>query len=198
MTWDEIKQIILKNIYRTDFINPRLTVFQQAILDQIFSRTILVGKETVRLSFGHLHRLTGISTPAISKAVRHLIREGYLEIVSEWKPKVPIEYRIKIDIPAGLRTFFQPQRSPELVFSEVFIQEGFSEGFELTAEGHAAINAIKESMSVYEHDLYVKKARQELLSQGAELTERAVNEKITEILLRNISDEKKRRWVRST
>lgn len=197
MTWDEIKQVILKNIYRTDFVNPRLSVFQQVILDQMFSRTVLVGKETTRLSLGHLQRLTGMSVPAISKAIRHLVSEGYLEIVSEWKPKVPVEYRVKLDIPADLKTFFQPQRHPGLIFNELFTREEQLEKFELTAEGHAAINAIKESMSSYERDLYVKKARQELLAQGTEPTEKAISEKITEILLRNVSDEKKHRWVKS-
>lgn len=197
MTQEEIKEIILKNIYRTDFVNPRLPVLQQAVLDQFFSRTILIGRETVKLSLGHLQKLTGISIPTLSKTLKRLVSEGYLEIVSEWKPKVPIEYRVRLDIPTDLKTFFQPQRSPKLVFNELFLPEEAIGKFELTAEGHAAISSIKEGMSVPERELYMKKVRQELLIQGAELTEKGINDRFVEILLRSVSDEKKRKWIKT-
>jgi len=196
----DIKSILIKNIYRTDYLAPRLdSAVKQVIVDQIFSRTVLVGKETMRISHAELSKITGISTVTISKAMRELVKEGILVLVGEYKPKIPCEYRLNIEVPDDLTPWLSCQRNPFDFFRNLPSgnDEHRDEGaYELTAEGHAIINSIKESMTRAERELYRKKAKDELLLEGKDLSEESIERKITQILIRGFSDEKKRRYLK--
>ncbi|RMG02754.1 MAG: winged helix-turn-helix transcriptional regulator [Nitrospirae bacterium] len=194
-----IKEIIIKNIYRTDYLAPRLdSAVKQVIVDQIFSRTVLAGKETVRISHADLSKITGISTVTISKAMRELVKEGILVLVGEYKPKIPCEYRLNLEVPQDITPWLSVQRNPYDITRSIS-KNGDQEkedDYELTAEGHAIINSIKESMTRTERELYRKKAREELLLEGKDLSEDSIERKITQILIRGFSDEKKRRYLK--
>ena len=193
---DDIKKILIKNIYRTDYLAPQLgSAVKQAIVDQIFSRTVLVGKESVRLSFSDLSKLTGISTVTISRAMKDLIKQGVVRIVSEYKPKVANEY--SLNIPENLTSWMSIQRDPYIVFRDITETEEKSyQDVELTEEGQAIVNSIKDSMTQVEKELYRKRAREELSIEGKPPTEANIDKKITEIIIRGFSDDKKERYIK--
>ncbi len=193
---DDIKKILIKNIYRTDYLAPQLgSAVKQAIVDQIFSRTVLVGKESVRLSFSDLSKLTGISTVTISRAMKDLIKQGVVRIVSEYKPKVANEY--SLNIPENLSGWMSIQRDPYIVFRDITETEEKSyQEVELTEEGQAIVNSIKDSMTQVEKELYKKRARDELSIEGKPPTEANIDKKITEIIIRGFSDDKKERYIK--
>lgn len=193
-----LKDIILLNIYRTDFLAPQLKgAVKQAIVDQLFSRTILVGKESVRISHSDISKLTGISTITISRAMKELIRDRIIRVLGSYKPRTANEYGLNIQAPTNLQIWFSAQRDPRLVLNEVSGVEAEVTSLTLTAEGEAVINSIKDSMSVAEKEIYKRKAQEELILMGLDLTELNIENKITEMLLRSFSDEKRNKYCRT-
>jgi len=197
---ERYKDIIIKNIYRTDYLAPRLGgAVKQAIVDQLFSRTVLVGKETVRISHTDLSKLTGISPVTISKAMKELIKEGIIMIVGEYRPRVANEYKLNLRVPDNLSQWFSAQRNPFSVIKQLTgSADDYTESItlNLTEEGQAVVNSIKESMTTLEKELYRKKAREELILEGKDVTESNIENKITEIILRGFSDDKKRKYLK--
>lgn len=196
MTEDiNIRNIIMLNIYRTDYLASRLSTVQQVIVDQLFSRTILVGKESVRISYTDLSRLTGISFVTISKAMKGLIKDKLVKITGNYRPRIANEYSLNLEIPGNLQAWFSAQRDPYGTLARLSGEEE-EQDWELTTEGEAILNSIKDSMTYSEKELYRKKAQEELVLQGKEITDTNIDNKITEILLRSFSDEKKKRYCR--
>ncbi|MBI3592924.1 MAG: winged helix-turn-helix transcriptional regulator, partial [Nitrospirae bacterium] len=144
LTLDHFKNILLLNIYRTDFLSPKLrSKTKNAIVDHLFSRTILVGKETCRISHSELAKLTGISVPTISRAMRALIKDGIVLIRGAYKPRVPCEYGLNINVPRNIELWFSPQRNPWLLLGEIIGGDETGEAdMELTADGQVVINSI--------------------------------------------------------
>jgi DNA-binding Lrp family transcriptional regulator len=198
LTLDQFKNIILLNIYRTDFLSPKLrSKTKNAIIDHLFSRTILVGKDTCRVSHSELAKLTGISTPTISKAMRGLIKDGIVLIRGAYKPRVSCEYGLNINVPKNIELWFSPQRNPWLLLGEIIGEDDAGEeNIELTAEGQAVINSIKDNLSHREKEELNKKAREELIFLEKDLTEANIERKIAEILVRNFSEEKKKIFLK--
>ncbi len=200
MSSEKLKELIIKNIYRTDYLAPRLgSAVKQAIVDQLFSRTVLVGKETVRISHADLSKLTGISSVTISKAMKELIKDGIIMIVGEYKPRIANEYKLSLRVPDNLSQWFSAQRNPYHVIKQITdAADEYTESItlNLTEEGQAVVNSIKESMTAQEKELYRKKAREELILEGKDVTESNIENKITEIILRGFSDDKKRKYLK--
>ncbi|GER94846.1 hypothetical protein A45J_2612 [hot springs metagenome] len=196
-TLDQFKNIILLNIYRTDFLSPKLrSKTKNAIIDHLFSRTILVGKETCRISHSEFAKLTAISVPTISRAMRALIKDGIVLIRGAYKPRVPCEYGLNINVPRNIELWFSPQRNPWLMLDEIVGgDDARKEDIELTAEGQAVINSIKDNLTPREKEELNKKAMEELIFSEKDLTEANVERKITEILVRNFSEEKRKRYL---
>ncbi len=198
LTPDEIKDIITKNIYRTDYLASQLgSAVKQVIVDQLFSRTILVGKESVRISLSDLSRLTGISTITISRAMKDLIKQGVVRIVGEYRPKVANEYALNIPDISKLPKWMPVQRVPDMLFRELAGSQPQEMDYELTEEGQSIINSIKDSMTQTEKEIYRKKAREELLFEGKTPSEANIDRKITEIIIRSFSDEKREKYIRT-
>lgn len=195
---DQFKNILILNIYRTDFLSPKLrSKTKNAIVDHLFSRTILVGKETCRISHSELAKLTSISVPTISRAMRALIKDGIVLIKGAYKPRVPCEYGLNISVPRNIEIWFTPQRNPWLMLGEIMGgDDAREEDIELTAEGQVVINSIKDNLTHREKEELNKKAREELIFLEKDLTEANIERKITEILVRSFSEEKRRRYLK--
>ncbi|HAK87645.1 MAG: hypothetical protein A2X55_08985 [Nitrospirae bacterium GWB2_47_37] len=196
LTLDHFKNILLLNIYRTDFLSPKLrSKTKNAIVDHLFSRTIVVGKETCRISHSEFAKLTGISVPTVSRAMRALIKDGIVLIRGAYKPRVPCEYGLNITVPRNIDIWFTPQRNPWLLLGEIIGDAVREEYIELTAEGQAVINSIKDNLSPREKEELRKKAQDELIFLEKDLIEANIERKIAEILIRNFSDEKRRKYL---
>ena len=108
----DLSQIILYNVFRTDFLARKVkSPAKQAILDQIFSRTILVGQEACTLSYSDLNALTGMAIKTISRALKELIaKDGLVVLQGAYGPRVAQTYRLNIQIPVKTEQAFSIQR----------------------------------------------------------------------------------------
>ncbi len=64
-----LAEIIYLNTCRTDYLSPLLTPPQSQIVDHIFSRSIMVGQDTCRLSYSDLARLTRTSIATTARSI---------------------------------------------------------------------------------------------------------------------------------
>lgn len=192
----DVREIIALSIYKTDYIYPMLKdAVKCAIYDVIFSRTVLEGKQSARISYTTFALLIGCSTSTVKNAIRELVLDGFVRIVGSHYSRTANEYALNLKIPDTLRPTQPGQRLPYKTVDEVISGKTTEKRYVLTAEGEAVINAIKSGMSDYERKLYEKKAIDELMIEGVEITDEAIDRKITEILLRNFSSEKRNRYV---
>jgi len=127
--------------------------------------------------------------------MRALIKDGIVLIRGAYKPRVPCEYGLNITVPRNIDIWFTPQRNPWLLLGEIIGDAVREEYIELTAEGQAVINSIKDNLSPREKEELRKKAQDELIFLEKDLIEANIERKIAEILIRNFSDEKRRKYL---
>ena len=191
----DLRQVLLYNVFRTDFLARKVkSPAKQAILDQIFSRTILVGQDACTLSYSDLGALTGMAIKTISRALKELImKDGLVVIEGAYGPRVAQTYRLNVTVPAKTEQAFPVQRDPWLLVASVLgtTAEPGHEKLKLTQEGQAVIEAIKQSMKRSEHGVYRRRAYQLLSSRGEAPTESVIEEAVSELILDTFSDEKR-------
>ncbi|GAB5045630.1 hypothetical protein [Thermodesulfovibrio sp. TK110] len=195
----DIKEIIALSVYKTDYIYPQLKDTVKCVLyDIIFSKTVLEGKASARISYSDFAFLSGCSLTTIKTALKEMLADGYIKIVGAYYSRIANEYALNIKIPENLTPISNVQRVPQKVVKSTLHRNDVSKKYELTQEGHAIVNAIKSSMSQHERKLYEKKAIDELIIENTEITEQAIENKITEIIVRNFSNEKRKKYVVSS
>jgi|GEM_PF-762981 DNA-binding MarR family transcriptional regulator len=196
----DFSQVLLYNVFRTDFLARKVkSPAKQAILDQIFSRTILVGQDACTLSYSDLNALTGMAIKTISRALKELILKDRLVILQgAYGPRVAQTYRLNIQIPVKAEQAFSIQRDPWLLVASVMgtTTEPGIEKLDLTPEGQAVIETIKQSLKRSEYGVYRRRAYQLLSSRGQAPTEATIEEAINELILDNFSDEKRLLYAR--
>lgn len=193
----DIKNIIALIIYKNDYIYPLLKdTVQCVILDILFSRTILEGKSSVRISYQDLALLSGCSIATVKSALKELVLAGHIKITGNHHSKIAYEYTVNIKIPDNIKQFLPLQRLPYKTVNKI-ISGNYSrpKNFTLTPEGEAVLNAIKANMSKHERTVYENKAVNELMIEGVELTEQNIENKINEIIIRNFSNEKRKKYL---
>lgn len=195
----DFRDSLLKQLYMVDYIMPRLSAAQSVVLNQLFSRTILVGVETVQISHADMSRLTGLALVTTQRALRSLANDNLITIVGAYRPRVANEYRVNIHIPTELSIHLTGQRDPYIVLTSMLGDTQAAEEnkllLELTAEGAAVIDAILQSMTKMESDRYRREAMDALFTEGKRPTETLIAQKVTELLLQSFSDEKQRRYI---
>lgn len=192
----DVRELIALMIYKNDYIYPLLKdTVQCVLLDIIFSRTIVEGKKSVRISYQDLALLSGCSAGTVKSALKELILAGYIKITGSHHSKIANEYALNIKVPENVKQFMPLQRLPYKTVNEIISGKQRPKSYELTAEGMAVLNAIKANMSKHERNLYEKKAIDELIIEGLEITEEAIENKITEIIIRNFSSEKRKKYL---
>ena len=172
---------------------------KQAILDQIFSRTILVGQDACTLSYSDLNALTGMAIKTIARALKELIvKDGIVVLQGAYGPRVAQTYRLNIQIPVKTEQAFPIQRDPWLLVASVMgtTTEPGLEKLDLTPEGRAVIETIKQSLKRSEYGVYRRRAYQLLSSREQAPTEATIEEAINELILDNFSDEKRLLYAR--
>ena len=196
----DFSQVLLYNVFRTDFLARKVkSPAKQAILDQIFSRTILVGQDACTLSYSDLNALTGMAIKTISRALKELIaKDGLVVLQGAYGPRVAQTYRLNIQIPVKTEQAFSIQRDPWLLVASVLgtTTEPGLEKLDLTPEGQAVIETIKQSLKRSEYGVYRRRAYQLLSSRGQAHTEVTIEEAINELILDNFSDEKRLLYAR--
>lgn len=192
----DIKEKIALSIYKTDYIYPRLRDTVKCVLyDILFSRTVLEGKSSVRISYSDLVFLSGCSLSTVKTALKEMIADGLIRIVGAHHSRIANEYALNIKIPENLTPIAPSQRIPEKVIKSLLTTDKKEKKFELNAEGHAVVNSIKSAMSPHERKLYEKRAIDELIIEGEEITETAIENKITELIVRSFSSEKRKKYL---
>ena len=196
----DFSQVLLYNVFRTDFLARKVkSPAKQAILDQIFSRTILVGQDACTLSYSDLNALTGMAIKTIARALKELIaKDGLVVLQGAYGPRVAQTYRLNIQIPEKTEQAFSIQRDPWLLVASVMgtTTEPGLEKLDLTPEGQAVIETIKQSLKRSEYGVYRRRAYQLLSSRGQVPTEATIEKAINELLLDNFSDEKRLLYAR--
>jgi len=191
----DFRELIALLIYKTDYIYPRLRdTVKCVIYDIIFSRTVLVGKSSARISYNDFAVLSGCSLTTVKHALKEMILDGHIKIVGSHYSRTANEYALEIKIPENIAPVLPPQRLPYKTVNTIIAQKDKPK-LVLSPEGQAVINTIKSSMSHHERKLYEQKAINELMIEGTELTEQAIDEKITEILIRSFSSEKRQKYL---
>jgi hypothetical protein len=198
----DFSQVLLYNVFRTDFLARKVkSPAKQAILDQIFSRTILVGQDACTLSYSDLNALTGMAIKTIARALKELIvKDGIVVLQGAYGPRVAQTYRLNIQIPVKTEQAFPIQRDPWLLVASVMgtTTEPGLEKLDLTPEGRAVIETIKQSLKRSEYGVYRRRAYQLLSSREQAPTEATIEEAINELILDNFSDEKRLLYARRT
>ncbi len=198
----DFSQVLLYNVFRTDFLARKVkSPAKQAILDQIFSRTILVGQEACTLSYSDLNALTGMAIKTIARALKELIaKDGLVVLQGAYGPRVAQTYRLNIQIPVKTEQAFSIQRDPWLLVASVLgtTTEPGREKLELTPEGQAVFDAIKQSMKRSEYGVYRRKAFQLLSTRGEVPEESAIEAAVDELVLDTFSEEKRLLYARKT
>ena len=196
----DFSQVLLYNVFRTDFLARKVkSPAKQTILDQIFSRTILVGQDACTLSYSDLNALTGMAIKTISRAIKELIsKDGLVVLQGAYGPRVAQTYRLNIQIPVKTEQAFPIQRDPWRLVASVMgpTTEPGLERLDLTPEGQAVIETIKQSLKRSEYGVYRRRAYQLLSSRGQAHTEVTIEEAINELILDNFSDEKRLLYAR--
>jgi hypothetical protein len=196
----DFSQVLLYNVFRTDFLARKVkSPAKQAILDQIFSRTILVGQDACTLSYSDLNALTGMAIKTIARALKELIvKDGIVVLQGAYGPRVAQTYRLNIQIPVKTEQAFPIQRDPWLLVASVMgtTTEPGLEKLDLTPEGRAVIETIKQSLKRSEYGVYRRRAYQLLSSREQAPTEATIEEAINELILDNFSDEKRLLYAR--
>ena len=191
----DFKEIIALSIYKTDYIYPMLKdTVKCVIYDIIFSRTILVGKPSARISYNDFASLSGCSQTTVKHALKEMLIDGYIKIVGAHYSRTANEYALNIKIPENLIPVLPAQRYPYKTINIAITQKQPAK-LVLNSEGQAVINAIKSSMSHHERKLYEQKAINELMIEGVELTEEAIDNKITDLIIRSFSGEKRQKYL---
>src|SRR5664279_4735862 len=196
----DFSQVLLYNVFRTDFLARKVkSTAKQAILDQIFSRTILVGQDACTLSYSDLNALTGMAIKTISRALKELIvKDGLVVLQGAYGPRIAQTYRLNIQIPVKTEQAFSIQRDPWLLVASVMgtTTEPGLEKLDLTPEGQVVIETIKQSLKRSEYGVYRRRAYLLLSSRGQTPTEATIEEAINALILDNFSDEKRLLYAR--
>ncbi len=192
----DIKELLALIIYKNDYIYPLLKdTVQCVILDIIFSRTILEGKPSVKISYQDLALLAGCSVGTVKSALKDLILSSLIKIVGNHRSRIANEYAVNLKIPENLKQFMPLQRLPYKTVSQIISGNNRKPVLQLTAEGMAIVNSIKASMSPHERALYEKKAVDELIIENVEINDESIDRKITEIIIRGFSSEKRKKYL---
>lgn len=193
----DIKELLAFIIYKNDYIYPLLKdTVQCVLLDILFSRTILEGKPSVKISYQDLSLLSGCSPGTVKSALKELILSGLVKVVGSHHSRIANEYALNIRIPKNIKQFMPLQRLPYKTVNQIISgNNNKNPVFKLNSEGMAIVNAIKANMSPHEKALYEKKAVDELIIESVEITEEAIDNKITEIIVRGFSNEKRKKYL---
>jgi len=81
-------------IFMAETIFPVLSASEQAILNQLFLRSIMSGSDTFSMDLQQLSRMSGLSLIALRKAVASLQEKGYIVILRKGSSHRATEYRI--------------------------------------------------------------------------------------------------------
>lgn len=127
-----------------DYLFGTLTPSEQAIVFQIFARTVLVGEEKCRLSLNVLTKLSKMNILTVRKAMQSLIGKKIVLVVSSPRPKVAAEYKLRI--PEDYPHIHKFQRLPYKMIQDA-LPSPTPQRVVLTDEGLAFLTTLKRSLS---------------------------------------------------
>lgn len=184
---DREQQIVTQLVYMTDFLFETLRASEQAIVLQVFSRTLAVGEDSCRLSLKDFEDLTGMAESTVRRSVATLKKRGILQVLDEHTAKLAKSYRLLI--PTNYPQKHRIQRNPHLLFRK----EGAPAAgprYTLTDNGKVVLETIRESLGESELADIHRLAKMEMVS-GEKL-----EDKVDEIIIRRyFSEEKKRKYL---
>ncbi|NPV51822.1 MAG: hypothetical protein HPY60_11615, partial [Candidatus Methanofastidiosum sp.] len=152
-----VKELIALSIYKTDYIFPKLKDTVKCVLYEIiFSRTVLIGKPSARISYSDFAVLSGCSPTTVKHAIKEMLIDGYIKIVGSHHSRTANEYALNLKIPENITPVLPVQRLPYKTVETVITQKEKSK-LVLNAEGQAVVNAIKSSMTPHERKIYEQK-----------------------------------------
>ena len=123
---------------------------------------------------------------------------AFVILQGAYGPRVAQTYRLNIQIPVKTEQAFPIQRDPWRLVASVMgpTTEPGLERLDLTPEGQAVIETIKQSLKRSEYGVYRRRAYQLLSSREQAPTEATIEEAINELILDNFSDEKRLLYAR--